>query len=567
MYVHDIRIAGGQVVSVFTGETFAADVLLTGSSISGVVPPGTGGEAAERIDAAGRLIVPGFLDAHMHVESSFLTPAAFAWLTLPRGTTTVLADPHEIVNVAGRTAMQWMIDAGRGTPQTQLWGVPSCVPALAGFEHSGAHLDPEDVDELLRWEGVRALAEVMDYRAVVSGDRRMHAIIEVARDQGVLLDGHCPGLSGEELSRYMATGIDSDHTKNTPEVMVEKARLGMTVMLQEKCLEPEAMQALLALPQLPPVCLVTDDLAADHIVAKGHLDHIARTAVAAGLPALDVLRALTWTPAQRLRLPDRGIVAPGKRADLLLLDGPLEDFAVHSVIAGGRLVAAEGRATYEEPHPGAHPFAGSVHVAELPEDEYQWRVDLPDGRHRFRGLRVNPVDTYTEPAEIELQVTGGTVAWEGHTALCWVRNRHGRDHTACVPVTGMDLGDGAVTTTYAHDSHNLVTLGTTRHSMRAAAAAVLADDGGVAVARDGAVTARLPLGVGGVMSTAPATEVADSSRDVRDELGAWGWRHRNPFMSVSTLTLAVSPTMKITDLGLVDVLARDWAPQVLDCCH
>ncbi|NBE54548.1 amidohydrolase family protein [Streptomyces sp. YC537] len=565
--MHDIRISGGEVVSVFTGETFAADVLLTGSVISGVVPPGTGGEAAEQIDATGQLIVPGFLDAHMHVESSFLTPAAFAWLTLPRGTTTVLADPHEIVNVAGRTAMRWMIDAGRSTPQTQLWGVPSCVPALAGFEYSGAHLDADDVDELLRWDGVRALAEVMDYRAVVSGDPRMHSIIEVAREQGAILDGHCPGLTGEELSRYMATGIDSDHTKNTPAVVVEKARLGMTVMLQEKCLEPEVVQALLDLPQLPPLCLVTDDLAADHIVAAGHLDHIARTAVAAGLPALDALRALTWTPAQRLRLPDRGVVAPGKRADLVLLDGPLADFAVGSVIAGGRLVASGGRATYAEPHPGDHPFAGSVHVAGLPEDEYRWRVDLPDGRHRFRALKVNPVDTYTEPTEVELDVADGIVAWEGRTALCWVRNRHGRDHTSCVPVTGMDLSDGAVTTTYAHDSHNLVTLGTTVRSMRAAAEAVLADDGGVAVAREGAVTARLPLGVGGVMSTAAAHDVAEASRWVRDELGAWGWRHRNPFMSVSTLTLAVSPTMKITDLGLVDVIARDWTAQVLDCCH
>ncbi|MFC6885728.1 MULTISPECIES: adenine deaminase C-terminal domain-containing protein [Actinomadura] len=565
--MHDIRIRGGRVVSVFTGETFEADVLVTGETITGVVPPSAPGAAREELDAAGRLVVPGFLDAHMHVESSFLTPAAFAWLTLPRGTTTVLADPHEIVNVAGREAMRWMVGAGRATPQTQLWGVPSCVPALAGFEHSGAHLDAADVDELLGWDGVRALAEVMDYRAVVSGDPRMHSIIGAARDRGVILDGHCPGLSGEELSRYMATGIDSDHTKNTPEVAVEKARLGMTVMLQEKCLEPEVAAALLALPMLPPFCLVTDDLAADHIAARGHLDHIARTAVAAGLPALDVLRALTWTPAQRLRLPDRGVVAPGKRADLVLLDGPLEDFAVHTVLAGGRVVAEGGRAAYPEPRPEGRPFSGSVHVDGLPDGEYAWRVDLPDGPHRFRALRVNPVDTYTEPAEIELDVRGGVVAWEGRAALCWVRNRHGRDHTACVPVTGMDLADGAVTTTYAHDSHNLVTLGTTRASMRAAAEAVLAGDGGVAVARGGTVTARLPLGVGGVMSAEPAAAVADASRLVREELAAWGWRHRNPFMSVSTLTLAVSPTVKITDLGLVDVLARDWAPRVLDGCH
>ncbi|RKT84099.1 adenine deaminase [Saccharopolyspora antimicrobica] len=562
----DLRIAGGRVVSTFTGEVFEADVLVTGEVISGVVPPGAGPEAAEVIDAGGRLIVPGFVDAHMHVESSFTTPAAFAWLTLPRGTTTVLADPHEIVNVAGKAAMRWMIEEGARSPQTQLWGVPSCVPALAGMEYSGAHLDPEDIDELLGWDGVSALAEVMDYRAVVAGDQRMHDIVRVARERGTILDGHCPNLSGEELSAYLATGIDSDHTKNTPEVAVEKARLGMTVMLQEKCLLPEVVGALTALPQLPPLCLVTDDLAADHIAAKGHLDHIGRKAVEAGLPALDALRALTWNPAQRLRKYDRGVVAPSKRADLLLLDGELADFAVHTVIAGGAVVARGGTPTYPEPEV-THPFAGSVQIAEIDPDEFRWRLNLPDGTHRFRALQVNPVDTYTQAAEVSLEVVDGEVRWEGEVALLWVRNRHGRPNTSCVPVIGMSLAEGALTTTYAHDSHNFVTLGTSRRAMRATAEAVLADDGGVAVAHAEGVVARLSLAVGGVMSAEPTPKAVAGSRRVREALEAWGWRHANPFMSVSTLTLAVSPSVKITDLGLVDVLARDWTPQVLDCCH
>ncbi|MGP4018376.1 adenine deaminase C-terminal domain-containing protein [Saccharopolyspora sp. 5N708] len=563
----DLRITGGRVVSTFTGEIFEADVLVTGEVISGVVPPGAGADADEVIDATGKLVVPGFVDAHLHIESSFTTPAAFARLTLPRGTTTVLADPHEVVNVAGKAAMRWMIADGNRSPQTQLWGVPSCVPALAGMEHSGAHLDPEDIDELLGWEGISALAEVMDYRAVVAGDQRMHEIVRVARERGTILDGHCPNLSGEELSRYLATGIDSDHTKNTPEVAVEKARLGMTVMLQEKCLLPEVVSALRALPLLPPLCLVTDDLAADHIAAKGHLDHIGRTAVAAGLPPLDALRALTWNPAQRLRKYDRGVVAPSKRADLLLLDGDLADFAVDTVLAGGAVVARGGAATYPEPDVSGHPFAGSVRVSELGPAEFRWRLDLPDGRHGFRALRVNPVDTFTEAAEVSLDVVDGEVRWEGHVALLWVRNRHGRPNTSCVPVVGMSLDDGALSTTYAHDSHNFVTIGTSRPAMRAAAEAVLADDGGVAVARAGGVAARLPLEVGGVMSAKPTAEVVAGSGRVREALEAWGWRHANPFMSVSTLTLAVSPGVKITDLGLVDVLARDWTPQVLDCCH
>lgn len=581
---HDIRISGGKVVSAFTGEEFAADVLVRGETITGVVPPGTPAGAREHIDARGMRVVPGFVDAHMHVESAFLTPRTFASVTLARGTTTVLADPHEIVNVAGADAMRWMIDEGRETPQTQLWGVPSCVPAVEGLEHSGANLSAEDIAAMLRWPGVVALGEVMDYRAVVGDEPRMRGIVGAARERGVLLDGHCPNLSGADLSAYMATGIDSDHTKNRTEVVLEKARLGMLMMLQEKCLLPEVVEALLALPQLPPFCLVTDDLAADHIVTAGHLDHIARTAVRAGLPPTVVLRALTWTPAQRLRLHDRGVVAPGKRADLVVLRGELAAFDPALVLAGGRVVARDGEAAEEAAATSGGGLEGTVRVESPGPDAFRWRVELPDGQHTFRAMRVNPRDTYTEAVEIELPVSGGEVLWEGRTALVRVRNRYGREGTVFAPLLGPELAPGAVATTYAHDSHNLLTVGTSRATMAAASARVVTDGGGVAVVREdvpedprgegtgtraGADTAvetvaRLPLPVGGVMSPEPASEVAARAREVRTALEEWGWRHLNPFMSVSTLTLAVSPSLKITDLSLVDVAHRDPVSGVVD---
>lgn len=560
---HDVRISGGKVVSAFTGEEFAADVLVRDGVISGVLPPGTPADARDHLDATGLLVAPGFVDAHMHIESSFLTPQTFASLTLARGTTTVLADPHEIVNVAGADAMRWMTRAGRDTAQTQLWGVPSCVPAVQGLEHAGAALSADDIADLLDEPGVIALGEVMDYRAVVSGEPRMRGIVRTARERGVLLDGHCPNLSGADLSAYMATGVDSDHTKNRTEVVLEKARLGMLMMLQEKCLLPEVVAALLALPQLPPLCLVTDDLAADHIVSTGHLDHIGRVAVRAGLPAAAALRAMTWTPAQRLRLYDRGVVAPGKRADLVLLRGELADFDPAVVLAGGRVVARDGAAV---PEPSARTataagLGGTVRVETPDADAFRWRTDLPDGTHRFRAMRVNPRDTYTEAVEVELPVSDGEVRWEGRTALVRVRNRYGRDGTVLAPLLGMDLTPGAVATTYAHDSHNLLTVGTTRPAMAAATAAVVGDGGGVAVVHgDDTVAARMPLPVGGVMSAADAAQVADEARAVRTALEEWGWRHLNPFMSVSTLTLAVSPSLKITDQSLVDVVRRAPVP-------
>ncbi|TSB26694.1 adenine deaminase C-terminal domain-containing protein [Streptomyces benahoarensis] len=558
---HDLRISGGQVVSSFTGERFAADVLVRSDLISGVLPPGTPADAREHLDATGLLIAPGFVDAHMHIESSFLTPQTFAALTLARGTTTVLADPHEIVNVAGAAAMRWMIDAGATTAQTQLWGVPSCVPALEGLEHAGARLTADDIDEMLGWPGVIALGEVMDYRAVVGDDPRMREVVGVARRRGMILDGHCPNLSGADLSAYLATGVDSDHTKNRTEVVLEKARLGMLMMLQEKCLLPEVAQALLALPQLPPFCLVTDDLAADHILVHGHLDHIARVAVRAGLPAEAVLRALTWNPAQRLRLYDRGVVAPGKRADLVLLRGELAAFDPAVVLAGGRIVARDAVAVAETAGPGTSAagtdaLTDTVHVEPQDADGFRWRTDLPDGTHRFRALRLNPRDTYTEEDALDLPVRDGEVDWEGRATVVRVRNRYGRAGTVFAPLLGRTLTDGALATTYAHDSHNLVTLGTSRTAMAAAAREVVASGGGVAVAHGDRVVASLPLPVGGVMSPAPADETVRRSQAVRDALDAWGWDHLNPFMSVSTLTLAVSPSLKITDRSLVDVVRR-----------
>lgn len=560
---HDLRISGGRVVSTFTGEEFAADVLVRGDRISAVLPPGTPADVRKEIDATGMLVVPGFVDAHMHIESAFLTPQEFAAVTLARGTTTVLADPHEIVNVAGREAMRWMIDAGRETAQTQLWGVPSCVPALEGLEHAGAALSADDIAEMLRWPGVVALGEVMDYRAVVAGDRRMHEITGVARAQDAILDGHCPNLTGAELSAYLATGVDSDHTKNRTEVVLEKARLGMMMMLQEKCLTEEVAAALLALPQLPPLCLVTDDLAADHIVERGHLDHIARVAVAAGLPAHVVLKALTWTPAQRLRLHDRGVVSPGKRADLVLLRGELASFETALVIAGGRVVGRDGAPAEPEPVQDTRvmpPLDSHVDVEPQEADGFRWQVALPDGTHRFRAMRVNARDTYTEAAEVELPVRGGEVQWEGRATVVRVRNRYGRAGTVFAPLLGRELADGAVASTYAHDSHNLVTIGTSRSAMAAAAATVVADGGGVAVVRGASgetTAARMPLPVGGVLSARPAHDVAAEAAEVRTALEEWGWRHVNPFMSVSTLTLAVSPALKITDRSLVDVVRRE----------
>jgi adenine deaminase len=555
-----LLLRGGSVVSVHTGETFRADVLLAGDRIRAVLAPGTADMVApETVDVTGRLVVPGYIDAHMHVESSLVTPVEFEALTLPLGTTTVLADPHEIVNVAGRAAMAWMIEQGRGLRQDIRWAVPSCVPSLYGFETAGADLDAADIAEMLGWEGVTTLGEVMDYRAVISGDERTTAIIEAATAAGVRLDGHCPHISGADLNEYLWAGIDSDHTKNSAAVTVEKARLGMVMMLQEKCLNPELVAALLELPVLPDFCLVSDDVAPDAVLDRGHLDHLAAVALACGMPPLVVLRALTLHPARRLGLDDRGVVAPGRRADLVVLRD-LTSFTPELVICRGRPVDVGGARPAVD-----NPFGASVHVPADLSGLATWRVDLPDGDHTFRALRVNPTDTYTSPDEIVLPVRDGMVGWEGRCAVVTVLERHsgaGTGQTA--PVLGFDLEPGAFATTYAHDSHNLTVIATAAAALEEAARRVVSFGGGISMVRAGADPMDLPLPVGGVMSTGSGVDVAAAARAVRAAVQDWGWRHANPFMSLTTLALPVSPQVKITDRGLVRVVRRDWEPAVVE---
>jgi adenine deaminase len=561
--VDDLLIAGGRVVSVLTGELFAADVTISGELISGVLPPGTAGPAHERIDARGQLVAPGFVDSHMHVESSFLVPASFAELALAHGTTTVLADPHEVVNVAGAAGLRWLASAGRRTPLTMLVAVPSCVPSLPGFETAGAELNAADVAALLDEPGVVALGEVMDYRAVVGGDARMAGILRAASSRGVIIDGHCPGLSGAELSRYLAAGIDSDHTKNPLPVALEKARLGMHLQLQEKAISPELMAALLALPLRPPFSLVTDDVAADAMVARGHLDQVGRTAIAAGLPPLETLRAMTLHPAQRLRLHDRGAVSPGRRADLVLLPD-LATLRPSVVLAGGRVVARDGVAVNAGARPEPAPFRDSVRLSPPDASDFALRPGGSAGHRRVLAIRVNATDTSTAVASIDLETRDGVAILPPGAATLAVFHRHGRNaDRALAPVVGLALEEGAAATTYAHDSHNLLVLGTSGASMAAAAEAVIAAGGGVAVVRGGRVAALLRLPVAGIMSDAPAAEVAADAGRVRQALQQWGYRHANAFMSLATLSLPVSPALKLTDRGLVDVERRAWAASMV----
>ncbi|MCL6595783.1 MAG: amidohydrolase family protein [Firmicutes bacterium] len=566
----DLLVRDVRAVSVLTGEAVPADIAVARGRIVSLRPLGGGVEARRVVDGGGRYALPGFVDAHMHIESSFLTPAAFAPAALARGTTTVAADPHEIANVAGEAGVRAMLRASRGLPLSVFFLVPSCVPSVPGLETSGGEIGAAEVARLLRHPRVLGLGEVMDYRGVVTGDARIAAILARARRAGrrVRVEGHAPHLVGEDLERFMAAGVVTDHTDNSDAAWLEKMRLGMFAELQAKSIRPSLIAAMASLPLLPPFALVTDDVATDTLVAEGHLDRVARLAVAAGLPPLAAVRAMTLWPALHLGLTDRGRLSPGLRADMVLCDD-LASLAPSLVVAGGQVVARDGRPTLP-PRPAAPVWDAFRHSLRLAPGrrsfapaEFAWRVPGPPGRRRMPAMAWRPTDNRTAAAEVVLDVgADGEVHWPGHASLVRVIERYsGREGSASAPLLGLSWQDAAVATTYAHDSHNLLVVGSSPAAMAAAATAVLETGGGIAVARGERVLARLPLPLAGIMSDAGADAVAAAAAEVRRAMEAVGYRHANPFMSVATLSLLVSLERKLSDRGLVDVDRRAFTPE------
>lgn len=557
-----------RLVSVTTGEIEPCDLVLAGDRIAALWPPKSPVPTGDVpvLEGRGRFAVPGYIDSHLHIESSFTTPSAFAEAVLRRGTTTCSADAHEITNVLGRAGLGAFMDAARGLPLDIRWMVPSSVPSVPGLETTGGSMEPEDVRELLNRPDVLGLGEVMDAYGIAAGDVRMRSILRVAREQGVMLEGHAPDVTDRALTALLWEGVDSDHSKSPTELFLKKLRLGMFLELQAKTVLPDLIAAILALPMDPPFALCTDDVSADVLWDEGHLDRIARLAVAAGLPPLRALRAMTFEPARRLRLHDRGLLAPGRRADVLLLPD-LETFVPDVVIAQGEIVVDEG---------GLTPFArqrlddgGSAtalamlrHSLHLPEaalspDRFRWPAPAPGPHLHLRALSLNREDNYSREEVVTASVRGGFVDLPAGVALLTVIDRHsGEGRQSFAPLLGQDLGRGALASTYSHDAHNLTVIGTDPADMSLAAHAATDMDGGMVVVEDGRVTARLALPLAGVVSDAPLANVVRDARTVRTALEHWGFHHKNPFMNVSTVGLLVSPEIRLSDRGLVQVRTR-----------
>lgn len=555
----DLLLTGGRVVNVLTGEVEEVDVAVAGPWIAGVGP---GYRARRVVELEGEYLLPGLIDAHVHIESSLCAPPEFARGVVPRGTTTVIADPHEIANVHGVEGIRWMLEASEGLPLTVLVMASSCVPATP-MGTAGAALDADALAGLLAHPRVLGLAEVMNFPGVIQGDDGVLAKLEAFRDRPV--DGHAPGVTGRALNAYVAAGPSSDHECTTPDEAREKLRRGLFVLLREAT-NARNLRALL--PALTPAsmrrtALCTDDRQPPDLVDEGGIDAMLRILVEEGVDPVEAVRMATLNPAEHYGLHDRGAIAPGRRADLVVVED-LRGFRVREVFAGGVPVARDGRALA---WPGTRVPAPPPPSMQVDPAGVSLELQPPPGGGRetgagdppFRAVRVIraiPDQIVTGHDRVVPRVVEGRAVPDPSRDLLKivVMERHrGTGRCGVGLVTGLGLREGAMAGTVAHDHHNLIAAGADDRSIRTAAAAVAAAGGGVAVARGDQLLALLPLPVGGLMSLSPLEEVRKGLDRVVAAARALGSPLHDPLMALSFLGLEVIPSLKITDLGLVDV--------------
>lgn len=616
----DLIIRNARVFQTFRQCFEMRDVAVAGERFY-CISPALSYPDVKTVDARGRYMIPGLIDIHMHIESSMTCPAEFSRITLPYGVTTLVADAHEIANVFGMEGLESFLS--QETEQDIFWAIPSSVPATdLSHETSGAALGLKEVKALSERKNVRCLGEIMNFKDLTAGEEsRTRRMIEacLASDRGMRIEGHCPGLTGEDLNRFIYEGVDADHTQQTPQSVLEKTELGMFLELQLKSLTPEVVRAVCENELYENTALITDDTMADRLL-EGQLNRIVESAVAAGMPVEKALYCATWTPARRMHLDDRGMIAPGKLADFFLLDD-LHEIRPTAVYKSGKCVytrdAGEGtvlsgdEARSEGVSAAEDPIR--VHAGNVPGNETRGRdrcktgdearsEDVPAPQrptalanlfppHFLHSVRCRPAEpsdfclraeaedavwadvnvmklaefgTATTPVVRRIAVRDGELAWrEAGLSLAVVYERHGKNgNIAYGLIEGAFTKAGAAATTWSHDSHNLLVLGTDPANMLLAQRRVLELQGGYVVYSGGEIKAETRLPIAGILSDQPVEVLGIELKSVREAMETLGYKNNNVIMSMSTLCLPVSPKLKLTDYGLLAVPSQERIPLV-----
>ncbi len=555
----DLLLVHAQIADVFRYRLFDGWIgIRDGRFITVEAGDAPGGiRATETLDLAGRIVMPGLIDSHLHIESSLLTPRRFAEAVLPFGTTTILSDPHEVGNVAGEDGVKWMIAASQDLPLRIYHSIPSCVPATSPeIEWTHEVFDAATIRRLARQPTVIALGEVMDYRGLLGPNERLQKIVRAAREINLLIEGHIPTLAGIELSQYLAHGISSDHTLTFAAKIQEQVSKGLAVMLQTKSVTPENMAAVADLPDRSRIILITDDIEPSLLV-DGHLSRIVALAIECGMPPLEAIAAATIRPARYLGLRDHGAIAPGFLADFLVMDD-IAAFPPAQVFVRGQKVATAGAMsaaiTRENPAQPDYPsIPGSFAAADFKLDSHG-----ASGNAQAQVVMLQDrFSTLTNLEQMTVRLQDGNAQFEDNDGLA-LASVIARDESSRMVglLANTGLRQGAWASSVAHDCHNLLVIGRSPEEMAIAANAVHAMGGGGAVATDGGVTASLRLPYFGLLSDEPVAEVAGELAAVEEAMRRIGAQQTRPFLTFSIMSLSVSPYAKFTDKGLVDTESR-----------
>lgn len=556
---HFIKVAKGEekaqlvlknakVFYSFTGEFIKSDIAVENGYIAGT---GSNYKGEKEIDFSGYFITPGFIDGHIHIESSMLSPLEFAKAVVPLGTTTVIADPHEIANVTGMAGIRYMLDATENIPLDAYFMLPSCVPATK-LENSGGELLAEDLAELIDHPRVLGLGEMMNYPGVLAGNKEVLAKLSIAEKKRV--DGHAPGLSGKNLMAYAAAGIDSDHECISKDQALERLRAGMYVMLREGS-AAKNLQALLSVINPATAqfcCFAADDRHPTDLLKEGHINHMIKMAVEGGTSVATALQMATINTARYFGLADAGAIAPGYKADLLAFKD--HSWRPSMVFKDGVLVAENGKVMIKGESRVPKEIEQTMHIA--PIDLAKLKISMQQG-NIAQVIGLIPYQIVTKNLKMKVKVKNGEAVADAEQdilKLVVIERHHETGNIGTGLVHGFGLKKGAIASTIAHDSHNLIIIGENDKDIFRAAEELERIGGGITIVADGKVIGALSLPIAGLMSKESVTVVEKKLSLLKKEAYDLGvYEHYDPFLTLAFLSLPVIPALKLTDMGLVDV--------------